>query len=248
MQIVNQQVKYPPAPLIDPNTRGYIHLAFEVDDSKIPLYLFASRRKKNLLARAKVFAKTLETRSDVNTANVFRAVIRPPIKQPFLETVREKFHVARFDVAFLIETDNLKTAKSIRDSKNFKEFLDSMKELSDYNHVVVAENARRINEVDKSYQGVFLFNYFYSEDVSELLPVWEYTAGWFTKETKLDNSTLMLPAKGEKSQYGVINHCRWDSWLRLMPKLLFMKSMRTYVAANFEANKIAVMPILYKLA
>ena len=95
---------------------------------------------------------------------------------------------------------------------------------------------------------MFLFNYFYSERPEDLLAVWEYTAGWFIQETNLDNSTLMMPPPGEDSEYQVINHCRWDSLARLLPKLIFLPSLNKYVMANFAANEIAVMPILYRLA
>lgn len=248
MQIVNQHLKYPRAPLIEPNRTGYIHIGIEIDDSRLPFFLFSSNAKKTIISRAKLFAESLAARPDVNTANVFRAVVRPPLDQPYLEAVSDQFHVARFDVAILIETRDVKVARVIRSSEEFQEFENFVNDLAAYQHVVVAENARRIAEVDKSRQGVFLFNYFFSEQMEDLLPVWEYTAGWFIKETGLDNSTLMMPAKGEASEYGVINHCRWDSLPRLLPKLIFMRSMRTYVMENFAANKIAVMPILYRLA
>jgi hypothetical protein len=119
---------------------------------------------------------------------------------------------------------------------------------SSYTHKTAAKNARKIEDVDKNRQGVFLFNYFYADDPKELLPVWEYTAGWFTDVTELNNSTLLLPCDGEESQYGVINHCRWDRLSDIVPDLLFRPSFRNYVLKNFESNGIAAMPILYKLA
>ncbi|MEQ9366391.1 MAG: hypothetical protein RIF32_19275 [Leptospirales bacterium] len=248
MRIVNQHLKYPRAPLIEPNRTGYIHIGIEIDDTRLPFFLFSSAAKKTVIARAKIVSETLAARPDVNTAHVFRAVARPPLDQPYLEAVRDRFHVARFDVALLIETRDLKAARALRACDEFQDFENFVNDFATYQHVVVAENARRIAEVDKSRQGVFLFNYFFSEQMEDLLPVWEYTAGWFVKETGLDNSTLMMPASRESSQYGAINHCRWDSLSRLLPKLIFMKSMQTYVMENFAANKIAVMPILYRLA
>ncbi|MCR9141043.1 MAG: hypothetical protein NXI24_02140 [bacterium] len=248
MQIVNQHLQYPRAPLVEPNRSGYIHVGIEVDRSRLPFFLFTSNAKKTILARAKSFAESLAGRSEVKAANVFRAVVRPPVNQPYLEAVSDRFHVARYDVAVLIETQDAGAARAIRDSQEFRDFQDFINDLAKFVHVVVTENARRIAEVDKSRPGVFLFNYFFSERPEDLLAVWEYTAGWFIKETGLDNSTLMIPAAGEASEYGVINHCRWDSLPRLMPSLIFKKSMQTYVMENFAANKIAVMPILYRLA
>lgn len=248
MQIVNQHLEYPRAPLIAANGTGYIHIGIEVDLSPVPFYLFDSAAKKLVLARAKLFAQTLAGHADVSAANVFRAAVCPPLNQPFLESVRDRFHVARFDVAVLIEARDLAAAQKLRASDELRDFLKFVEEQARYCHTVVAENARRIAEVDKTRPGVFLFNYFYSERPEDLLAVWEYTAGWFIKETGLDNSTLMMPVKGEASQYGVINHCRWDSLPRLLPRIVFSRSMQAYVMQNFAANEIAVMPILYRLA
>src|ERR1700704_5705723 len=38
--------------------------------------------------------------------------------------------------------------------------------------------------------------------------VWEHTAGWFQQETGLDNSTVLMPARADLSEYTLINHCR----------------------------------------
>lgn len=248
MRIVNQHLNYPRATLIEPNTKGYIHAAFEVDDSLLPICFSMSRMKRKLLERAKDFAGQLHSREEVTAANVFRAVVRPPLKQPYLESVRDRFHVARYDVALLIETRSPETARSLHAHKDFQDFMTAAETGVRYRHVFVGRNTRRIQEIDKTRPGVFLFNYFYAENARELLPVWEYTAGWFTSETNLDNSTLLMPLEGEPSEYGVINHCRWDSLPRLMPSLIFKPSMQRYVMENFTANKIAPMPILYRLA
>jgi hypothetical protein len=45
-----------------------------------------------------------------------------------------------------------------------------------------------------------------------------------------------------------MNHCRWDRLRDLMPSLIFKRSFRTYVLANFAANRVAAMPILYRMA
>lgn len=247
MRIVNQQLQYPRAPLINPNLTGYVHIAIEIDHSPLPFYFWSSAAKKRVLQRAKRFAQSLANHADVNTANVFRAVVCPPLRQPFLERVRDRFHVARFDLAVLIETRDLAAAQRLRESDELRDFLEFVRVHARYQHTVVAANARRIAEVDKSRPGVFLFNYFYSERPEDLLAVWEYTAGWFIQETHLDNSTLMMPPSGEASEYQVINHCRWDSLARLLPRLIFVPSLQKYVMANFAANEIAVMPILYRL-
>ena len=34
----------------------------------------------------------------------------------------------------------------------------------------------------------------------------------------------------------------------VLPSLVFKRTFRTYVLANFEANRVAAMPILYRMA
>jgi hypothetical protein len=117
-----------------------------------------------------------------------------------------------------------------------------------YVHTIEATNVRRIGPVDHSRQGVFLFNYFFADDVEQNLGIWKYTAGWFQSETGLDNSTVLLPVDAGRSRYSIINHCRWDRLSDILPSLIFKRSFHTYVLDNFEANQVAALPILYRLA
>ena len=78
--------------------------------------------------------------------------------------------------------------------------------------------------------------------------MWEYTAGWFQDQTGLDNSTVILPDVVKENSYKIINHCRWDQLIDIMPSLIFKRSFRKFVLSNFEANNVAAMPILYRLA
>ena len=118
----------------------------------------------------------------------------------------------------------------------------------------VHANGRRIDEVDKRPDGVFLFNFFSAAQVGEgaeepleiLLGVWEYTAGWFTTRANLDNSTLLVPQ--EPSFYDVVNHCRWDSLVDIVPHLALRPSIKCFVLGNFTANGIVAMPVLYRVA
>ena len=59
---------------------------------------------------------------------------------------------------------------------------------------------------------------------------------------------MLLPRNGERSEYNIMNHCRWDRLRDVMPSLIFKRSFRTYVLANFVANRVAAMPILYRMA
>ena len=83
-------------------------------------------------------------------------------------------------------------------------------------HIIVARNVKRVGDVDKRRKGVFLFNYFVGEDPRVTLALWDYLAGWYTVETGMDNSTLHLPLEGERSDYTIINHARWDGLLSFM--------------------------------
>jgi hypothetical protein len=117
----------------------------------------------------------------------------------------------------------------------------------DYDHVSLMEPSKSTYlhialEVDKTFIPFYLF-----DKKKQNLEVWNYTAGWFQKETNLDNSTLLLPTKTEASAYTVINHCRWDNLKAIIPSLLFKKTFKKYVLDNFYANRVGAMPILYKL-
>ena len=59
--------------------------------------------------------------------------------------------------------------------------------------------------------------------------------------------TARLIPPGRKSKYTIINHCRWDKLIDILPSLIFKKSFHSYVLDNFFANNVAAMPVLYKM-
>lgn len=124
----------------------------------------------------------------------------------------------------------------------------AIKDAATYTHIITATNIKHISPVDHKRQGVFLFNYFFADNVEQNLAIWEYTAGWFQQETGLDNSTVLLPSEPGHSKYSIINHCRWNKMRDVLPSLIFKKSFRSYVLNNFYNNNVAAMPVLYKLA
>jgi hypothetical protein len=67
---------------------------------------------------------------------------------------------------------------------------------------VTARNAVKLGDVDHRPNHAFLFNYFYADDPAELIPVFEYTAGWFQQHTGLPDSTLLQPLEGEPDTPG----------------------------------------------
>ena len=243
----------------DGNSLGYIHLAGEVERSR-PI-LGNSHDKTVLLGRLKEAAVALQRAHprQVRRTDVFDAFIIPPGSKEGRRVISEgqhDIHVAEFDVAILVECEHVEAAAQVRQSAAFAELKALLDAKARFVHCITARNPKRIDEVDHTRDGVFLFNYFYAADVPSkaasgteiLLSVWEYTAGWWTAKANLDNSAPLQPIDGERSQYSLINHCRWDSKLDIFPHIMFRPTMDHFVLGNFTANDIMAMPILYHLA
>ncbi|MEQ8332593.1 hypothetical protein [Nisaea sp.] len=242
-----------------PNSFGYIHLAAEVERPH-PLKR-NSAEKKALLASLKTAAAALRAAEPerVQRVDLFDAFVIPPGSKEGRELIARSgydVHLAAFDIVVLVECSDVDTARSVRDSEAFVTIQNLLTEGASHTHCFVGSNAKRIAEVDHDRDGIFLFNYFYAADIAAkgadgidiLLGVWEYTAGWWTAYANLTNSTPLQPVAGEKSDYSLINHCRWDRLADILPHLLFRPSLGRFVLANFTANDIMAMPILYRLA
>jgi hypothetical protein len=146
------------------------------------------------------------------------------------------------------ETESPEATDAVENAADYAMIERAIEEAAMDTYTVTATNVKRIGAVNHDAQVVFLFNYFFADDTARNLAVWKYTAGWFQKETGLDNSTVLLPREGERCDYNIINHCRWDRLRDVLPSLLFKRSFRSYVLANFETNRVAAMPILYRMA
>jgi hypothetical protein len=248
LNVVNKHLNFPTVSLMEPASSRYIQIAAEVDLNPIPLFLWSSPRKRKLLADCKNWCAQLKQDLNLISADVFKAALRPPGQGEFVKERPDKVHIARFDVAVLIEASSDEVVKQVQEHPAYQEMEKAIQTAASYTHIITASNTRRIGPVDHSRQGVFLFNYFFADDTAQNLAVWNYTAGWFEAETGLDNSTVLLPSNAEGSQYNIINHCRWDGWSDILPSLIFKKSFHSYVLDNFYANKVAALPILYHLA
>lgn len=246
LTVVNNDARFPRVKLVEPASSGYLHLAAEVN--RRPPFLPNSRKKRELIAKCKRWCRQLEADPSLVSAVMFDALVIPPGKGEFIEKRPGEAHIARFDLAVLVETTSPEAADALRASPLYAEMERAIRGAATFIHVVTATNAKKIGPVDHSKGGVFLFNYFFADDTAQNLAVWEYTAGWFQRETGLDNSTVLLPRNGERSEYNIMNHCRWDRLRDVMPSLIFKRSFRTYVLANFAANRVAAMPILYRMA
>jgi hypothetical protein len=241
------------------NEYGYIHLAGEVERPH-PLKR-NSAAKRALLADLRQAAARLKEvfPRQIRRIDLFDAFLLPPGTREggrVIEKCGYDVHVAAFDIVVLVECCDAEAAREVRAAPAFAALEDRLTAASSHTHCFTARNARRIAEVDRDRDGVFLFNYFFAADVpekgatgTEILPaVWEYTAGWWTAKANLTNSTPLQPVDGEASDYGLVNHCRWNRLLDVAPHLIFRPSLRKFVLANFTANDIVAMPVLYRLA
>lgn len=247
LRIVGPQGKFPKVELVEPVNSGYLLLALEVDRRPPFGYRLESAEKRHLIASLKDFAAAIASGADIREATVFKTLLRPPGRGALLKK-RPQVPVARYDVVLLVEFDSADHTSAFRRTARWTEIEAEARRQARTALVLTASNARRIGPVDHDRDGVFLFNWFYSDTLRQNLDVWEYTAGWFQDQTGLDNSTLLLPEPGEESPWTVVNHCRWDGLGDILPALVFKPGFRNFVLANFEANDTAASPILYRLA
>lgn len=245
LQIVNPEPRYAPVQLIEPPPYGYIHAAASVapPSQTGPPVVRRSQERQALLDQLKPMAAQLERLDAVEKATVYRAVLVPPTSR---ETRQKVSHVARFDVAVLIETTSPEVIGEVQAAEPYRLLAQAVEAAARDTHIMTARCPRRVGDVDKTRQGTFLFNYFFAEDADVALRLWDYLAGWYAVETRMDNSTLLQPI-GE-SDYVLVNHARWDSLPVFAARQFSKRTFRTYVLANMKANRTIAMPILYRLA
>jgi hypothetical protein len=252
LNIVNADPKYSKATLVEPTKLGYIHVAAEVRPRPLPLgaLMPAGREKWELLGTLKQIARELERLEPVEKVTVFNAVAMAPATR-FSDYLREReheIHVAQFDVVVLIETESSAAAAEVQRTRPYEDLSAALHATARHTHAIAARNAKRTGNVDKTRQGLFLFNYFVADDRGVALELWDYLAGWYEAELGVANSTLLVPLDGE-SDYVAINNARLDEPLPLfIARQMSKKSFRTYLQANLEANRVGAMPILYRLA
>jgi hypothetical protein len=246
-RMVGPKNQFPKVALVDPIGSGYLLFALQIDHRPPIGFFIESQQKKRILLKLKHEVINLGKNPKVVEATVFKAMIIPPGRGEFLKK-RPSAEIAKFDVVMLIEFDTHESVKKFQKSLQWQNTEDTYKASTKKSLTVTGVNVRRIGPVDHSKKGVFLFNYFYADQVKQNLQVWEYTAGWFQDQTGLDNSTVILPDIVKENSYKIINHCRWDRLIDILPSLIFKRSFKKFVLNNFEANNVAAMPILYRLA
>ncbi|MFI6684035.1 hypothetical protein [Streptomyces sp. NPDC050485] len=241
LRIVNPRPEYAPPPFTEPPATGYLHLAAAVEPTLGPTpFPRGGPRKAGLLGRLKVLAAELERQGPVRTVTVYRAVLMPPAPPAAA-------HPARFDVVVLVEAESPDVLDAVRSSEPYQRMAAEVSAVASDVHEMAARCLRFLGDVDKSRQGLFLFNYFTAEDAEVATRLWEHLAGWYVTETGLDNSTLLAPIG--TADYVFVNHARWDMSLPGFALKQFSKSsFRGYVLANLRANRTTAMPILYRKA
>lgn len=241
--ITNPDPKYAPPAFAQPPQTGWLHIAASVAPPSGAPFVRHSAARSALLAQLSALADEARALPEVRQVSVYRAVLIAP-------TGQQVPRPARFDVAVLVETTSPELPGAVRDTPPITRMLAAAGPASSAVHVMEARCARYLGPVDRTRQGLFLFNHFTALDEIELsvaLSLWEHLAAWYASETGLNNSTLMVPTSA--SDYLMVNHARWDISLpRLAAAQFLKKSFRSYVQANLHAHHIVAMPVLYRLA
>lgn len=234
---------YAPPELRPPPQTGWLHLAATVAPPTGPPFVRRDAGRTALLARLAELAREAQALAEVRQVSVYRGVLLPPAP-------RGADRSARFDVAVLVETTSVDALDAVRSTPPVAGMLAALRAAGSTVHVMTARCARLLAPVDRTRQGLFLFNHFAAGsdevDTETAIALWEHLAGWYVKETGLTNSTLLAPT-GE-SDFLLVNHARWDTSLPRLAADQFRKStFRTYVRANLRANDVIAMPALYRL-
>lgn len=245
MKLVNDELAVP-VRLTEPTGNGFLVLAAEVGRWCGPLPL-PSRARRRLTDRLAEMATKLADRDDVVEAVVFEAALRPPGEGSAL-LARAGVRPARYDVVVLIRTAGVGSIDSLRADNAYRAIVAEIDRHARHSYRMAAGNAARIADVDHTSDRWFLFNYFHCASAETVYATWEYTAGWFQRHTALPDSTLLAPRPGEPTDYSIVNHASWPALRAFLPSLLFRRTFRSFVLANFKANGVAAQPIIYRLS
>jgi len=251
LNIVNREEYTKPA-LEAPTGFGYIHVGAKVRPYPLPLTPFVptGRSKSILLGRLKECARRLEAHDSVESATVFEAVAMPPLHRlPYVRDEVDASDLPEFDVVVLVETSSPDAIAEVEATAEYGALVDVLQSGAKRTRVTKMCNGKRLGDVDKSRDGLFIFNHFVAADPDVMLDLFDHLAGWYQVETGLDNSTVLVPLEGENSPYVAINNARWDMGLaRFFWKHASKRSFREFVLGNLKANDVGAMPVLYRRA
>lgn len=238
-QLVRIDRNAPVVTLTEPTTSGYVVAAARID--RRPVRLPNSRRKQVALRELRAAAEQLLGVDGVIDVSLFEATFVPPGGHN--RTASQK---TRFDVVLLVETTGPDLVGDVRASAAWGRVQSVLEREGDPVLMLDATNIKRMGPVPHDRGGVFLFNWFLSDDRDRTVAAWHYTAGWFERHTGLDNSTVLLPTAAD-APIAIVNHCRWDRYRDVVPALAFDRSFRRFVLKTFEVNGVVPRPVLYRL-
>src|SRR5215203_1708167 len=177
LRIVNPQPNYPPVKLIEPAPLGYLHVAAVVDPprGRIP-FPGNSPQKAALLTQLTSLARQLERLSTVEKATVYRAILIAP---PSGYAKQQPTQLARYDVVVLIETTSPEVTGEVQTVEPYKLLVAAVQDAARDVHMMAARCVKRVADVDKTRQGLFLFNYFVADDAAVALQRWDHSVPRF---------------------------------------------------------------------
>jgi hypothetical protein len=132
LKIVNPDPAYAAVKLVEPATRGYIHVAAEVRPRRLLLLrslqrLPAGREKSALLCRLTELARQLEHLEAVEKVTIFDALAIAPARSAYLKERGNAIHVPRFDIVVLIETTSPAVIREVQGTRPYEALLDALR-------------------------------------------------------------------------------------------------------------------------
>ncbi|PSL00617.1 hypothetical protein CLV63_10191 [Murinocardiopsis flavida] len=228
MPTIHHDPRYPAADFDEPEPYGLIYLGIAVDPPRRVPFVRGSAQRDDAIEEYKAFARQLEEDGNVVEATVYEAVLIPPITGG-----------PRFDVAVLIRTTTPDTIAAVQKAAPYLRF--------NADFAMAARNIRRIGETDRTSAGTFLFNHFTAADPEGAVAVWENLTGWYTRETGVDNSTLLQPVDGSK--FAFVNYVRLPTGpVRFLLSQFAKPSFFRHVRGHLRSNGMAAMPIMARIA
>jgi hypothetical protein len=238
-----------------PNPYGYVFVLAEVDPASVaagvdeveevrasPDRDSLSRRRATLHTQIRSLTIPLRALREVRSVAVFEAILFGPSIAAARSTGAEQ---ARYDSLILIETASPAAAQSLLAGPDLDDLLVLIGNSSTVLKVFPVRNIKKIKDVDRDRGGVFLFNFFSADDTGNLLNAWDRTAQWWSSETAMRNSELMVPLQAQVSEYAMINNARWDD-VGPAVKALRRPVDQEFVGFDVELTGVTTMPSLYR--
>jgi hypothetical protein len=183
----NQTLNVSTPRLLPPTSHGFVQLAANTSSPIVSTQL-------------KQFASQLEQQPGIEKATVYKSI----------------FPNAPFNLVVLIETNTVNDAKNLEEYAVYNQLKQTLAQNSSRFHSLTASNVRRLGDVDRNSQGLFIFNFFQSSqakpskaEIEKDTAVWDKEAVFF-QQAGLNNSLLLAPVEGTSSDYTVVNHARWN--------------------------------------